>query len=81
MKTFKAHGESDLVDSSVKADEREDSKDTSGGLRNALITQCEQDYENLINAVRKFSIHKQSTLISTECIFICIIPAGINPRG
>lgn len=56
MKTFKAHGESDFVDSSVKADEREDSKDTSGGLKNALITQCEQDYENLINAVRKFSV-------------------------
>lgn len=56
MRTFKTHGESDLVDSSAKADEREDSKDTSGGLKNTLIVQCEQDYENLINAVREFSI-------------------------
>lgn len=52
MRAFKMHGEADLVDSSAKADERDDSKDTSNDLKNTLITQCEQDYENLIEAVR-----------------------------
>lgn len=52
MKTLKAHGESDLVDSSLKTDEREEVKESSSeSLRNALIIQCQQDYENLINAV------------------------------
>ncbi|XP_072763617.1 dynein axonemal intermediate chain 2 isoform X3 [Anoplolepis gracilipes] len=48
MKTLKMHGESDFADSSSKLDERENAKDSSG-LRNALIAQCEQEYENMIN--------------------------------
>lgn len=51
MRTLKMHGESDFTDASVKPDEREDSKESSGGLRNAVIVQCEQEYENTINAV------------------------------
>ncbi|EFN85403.1 Dynein intermediate chain 2, axonemal [Harpegnathos saltator] len=50
MRAFKTHGEPDLVDSFTKVDEQEDSKDTSGDLKNTLIVQYEQDYENLINA-------------------------------
>jgi len=55
MKTLKMHGESDFTDTSLKSDQREDFKDSSGDLRNALIVQCEQEYENMINAVREFS--------------------------
>lgn len=53
MKTLKMHGESDFTDASAKPDELEDS---FGGLSNALIVQCEQEYENMINAVRRFCI-------------------------
>ncbi|XP_012527681.1 dynein intermediate chain 2, axonemal isoform X3 [Monomorium pharaonis] len=49
MKTLKMHDESDLTDAFPKLDEREDSKEFSSGLRNALIVQCEQEYENIIN--------------------------------
>jgi len=55
MKTLKMHGESDFIDTFPKPDQREDFKESSGGLRNALIVQCEQEYENIINAVREFS--------------------------
>jgi hypothetical protein len=51
MKTLKTHGESDFIDTASIPDEREDVKESSNDLRNALITQCEQEYENLINAV------------------------------
>lgn len=50
------HGESDFTDVSLKPDEREESKESSAGLKNALIVQCEQEYENIINAVRGFSV-------------------------
>lgn len=53
MKTLKIHGESDFADASSKPDEREDAKESSNSLRNALIAQCEQEYENMINTVRK----------------------------
>lgn len=52
------HGESDFTDASMKPDEREDSKEPSDGLRNAVIVQCEQEYENMINAVREFCVTK-----------------------
>lgn len=52
MKTLKTHGESDFIDTSLKPDEREDVKESSSDLRNALIIQCEQEYENLINEVK-----------------------------
>lgn len=52
MRAFKTHGEADLVDSFAKADVRDDSKDISNSLNNTLITQCEQEYENLIIAVK-----------------------------
>lgn len=48
------HGESDFTDISVKPNEQEDSKESPGDLRNTLIVQCEQEYENMINAVRGF---------------------------
>jgi len=51
MKTLKTHGESDFIDTSPMSDEREDVKESSSDLRNALIMQCEQEYENLIDAV------------------------------
>ncbi|XP_025269650.1 dynein intermediate chain 2, axonemal isoform X1 [Camponotus floridanus] len=49
MKTLKMHDESDFIDTSSKSDEREDVKESSNSLRNTLITQCEQEYENIIN--------------------------------
>lgn len=49
---MKMHGESDFTDTAPKSDEPEDSKESSGDLRNTLIIQCEQEYENMINAVR-----------------------------
>ena len=48
------HGELDFTDASLKLDEREESKKSSAGLKNALIVQCEQEYENIINAVKGF---------------------------
>lgn len=53
LKTLKMHGESDFADVSSKPDEREDAKESSDSLRNALIAQCEQEYENMINTVRE----------------------------
>lgn len=50
------HGESDFTDISVKPNEQEDSKESPGDLRNTLIVQCEQEYENMINAVRGFCV-------------------------
>ncbi|RLU17333.1 hypothetical protein DMN91_009566 [Ooceraea biroi] len=50
MKTLKTHGESDFVDAASKPDERDEVKESCSDLRNALITQCEEEYENLINA-------------------------------
>lgn len=67
MRTMKAHGESDLVDVSSKPNEQEDSKETPGAnLKNALIVQCEQDYENLINAelVREVEVNN----IELSCV-------------
>lgn len=78
MRTFKTHGESDLADSSAKADDREDSKDSSSNLRNTLIIQCEQDYENLINAVKKFSVDWSHAI---GHILIACYSAGIDPRS
>ncbi|KYN14063.1 Dynein intermediate chain 2, axonemal [Trachymyrmex cornetzi] len=49
MRTLKMHGESDFTDASLKPDEREESKESSTGLKNTLIVQCEQEYENIIN--------------------------------
>lgn len=66
MKTLKMHGESDFTDISPKPDEREDSKESSGGLRDTLITQCEQEYENMINAVRRFSATEQYLINSSR---------------
>lgn len=57
MKTLKMHGESDLADVSSKPDERENTKESSDSLRNALIAQCEQEYENMINTVRRAFRH------------------------
>jgi len=51
MKTLKTHGESDFIDTFSIPDERENVKESSNDLRNALIIQCEQEYENLINMV------------------------------
>lgn len=65
MKTLKMHDESDFVDASSKLDEREDVKESSGSLRNALIAQCEQEYENMINTVNR-SFLRQSQLKSRK---------------
>lgn len=54
MKTQKIHDDSDFIDISTKPDERENTKEPDG-LRTTLITQCEQEYENLINTVRESS--------------------------
>lgn len=65
MKTLKMHDESDFVDTSSKPDEWEDIKESSGSLRNALIAQCEQEYENMINMVNR-SFFCQSQLKSCK---------------
>lgn len=52
MKTLKTYSESDFIDASIKLDKRTHSKEYFGDLKNALILQCEQEYVNLINAVR-----------------------------
>lgn len=62
MRTLKIHGESDFTETASKPDEPEDSKEPSDSLKNTLIMQCEQEYENMINAVRKFSANEQLTL-------------------
>lgn len=69
MKTLKMHDESDFIDTSSKSDEREDVKESSNSLRNALITQCEQEYENIINTVSR--LFRQIQLISrTKYVFL-----------
>lgn len=58
MRTQKMHDESE-VNSFPKQNEQENSKVSSGDLKNALIAQCEQEYENMINLVRRnfLSLH------------------------
>lgn len=80
------HGESDFTDISPKPDEREDSKESSGGLRDTLIAQCEQEYENMINAVRRFSATEQylcNQLLTRADTFsnIDYYCTGINATG
>lgn len=69
MRTQKIHSESEL-DASSKQDERESSKESSDSLKNALIEQCEQEYENMINSVRRnFLCH---STIGGQLFWMCI---------